>query len=44
MDDTKIKKGIKSEEDIEDLQNDLEHLYDWAGKKTIWYSMEHSFK
>ena len=30
VDDTKVKKGIKSEEDVESLQADLNKLYDWA--------------
>ena len=32
VDDTKIKKGIKNEKDVEDLQRDLNILYKWAKK------------
>ena len=38
VDDTKIKKGIKSEKDIEDLQDDLEKLYDWAEKNNMVFN------
>ena len=30
MDDTKVKQSIKNEEDVKSLQEDLNHLYDWA--------------
>ena len=30
VDDTTVKKGITSEEDVESLQEDLDKLYDWA--------------
>ena len=30
VDDTKVKKGVRTEEDVEALQNDLDKLYTWA--------------
>ena len=30
VDDTKVKKGVKSEEDVLELQEDLDRLYEWA--------------
>ena len=30
VDDTKVKKAIRKEEDVESLQEDLNHMYDWA--------------
>ena len=38
VDDTKIKRGIKSEEDVEDLQADLEKLYDWAKENNMVFN------
>ena len=38
VDDTKVKKGIKSEEDVEDLQADLEKLYTWAKENNMVFN------
>ena len=38
MDDTKIKKGVTSEEDVEVLQDDLEKLYSWAQENNMVFN------
>ena len=38
VDDTKVKKGIKCEDDIEDLQADLDKLYTWAKENNMVYN------
>ena len=38
VDDTKVKKGIKNEEDVESLQADLNKLYDWAKANNMVYN------
>ena len=38
VDDTKVKKGIKSEEDDEDLEADLEKLYTWAKENNMVFN------
>ena len=38
VDDTKIKKAVKTEEDVEDLQNDLEQLYEWAKQNNMVFN------
>lgn len=38
VDDTKIKRGIQNEDDVEDLQRDLESLYKWAKKNNMTFN------
>ena len=38
VDDTKIKKAVKTEEDVEGLQNDLEQLYEWAKQNNMVFN------
>ena len=38
VDDTKIKKGINKEEDVEDLQEDLEKQYAWAKNNNMVFN------
>ena len=38
VDDTKVKKGIKNEDDVEALQEDLNKLYDWAKTNNMVYN------
>ena len=38
MDDTKIIKGIKNEEDVEELQKDLDKLYNWAKENNMVFN------
>ena len=38
VDDTKIKKGIKTEDDVESLQDDLNTLYDWARRNNMVFN------
>ena len=38
VDDTKIKKGIKSNEDVEELQEDLYKLYEWARNNNMRFN------
>ena len=39
VDDTKVKKGITSEEDVERLQEDLDKLYDWAKTNNMVFNV-----
>ena len=38
VDDTKIKKGIKDEKDVEELQVDLDKLYSWAKENNMVFN------
>ena len=38
VDDTKLKKAIKTEHDVEGLQEDLEVLYSWAGDNNMQFN------
>ena len=38
VDDTKVKKGIKTEEDVESLQEDLNKFYEWANTNNMVYN------
>ena len=38
VDDTKVKRGIKNNEDVESLQTDLDKLYDWAKTNNMVYN------
>ena len=38
VDDTKAKKGIKMEEDVESLQDDLNKMYDWATENNMEFN------
>ena len=38
VDDTKVTKGITSEEDVENLQEDLNKLYDWANTNNMVFN------
>ena len=38
VDDTKVKKAIRSEEDVESLQLDLNKLYDWAKSNNMVFN------
>ena len=38
VDDTKIKKGINSKEDVEELQEYLYKLYEWARKNNMRFN------
>ena len=38
VDDTKIIKGIKNEEDVEELQKDLDKLYNWAKENNMVFN------
>ena len=38
VDDTKVKKAIQKEEDVEDLQEDLERMYDWARSNNMFFN------
>ena len=38
VDDTKVKKGVKNEDDVESLQNDLTKIYQWAKENNIKFN------
>ena len=38
VDDTKVKKGIRNEDDVESLQDDLNKLYEWAKTNNMVYN------
>ena len=38
VDHTKLKKEIKTEDDVESLQTDLEHIYKWAKKNNMEFN------
>ena len=38
VDDTKIKKGIRNESDVEELQEDLDKLYSWAKENNMVFN------
>ena len=37
-DDTRVTKVIKNEEDIEELQNDLNRVYEWQEKNNLLFN------
>ena len=37
VDDTKVKRGIKNEAEVEELQEDLDTLYKWATKNNMTF-------
>jgi hypothetical protein len=38
VDDTKVKKDIKDEDSVEELQEDLEKLYKWARENNMTFN------
>ena len=38
IDDTKVKRGVKCENDIEDLQADLDKVYIWAKENNMVFN------
>jgi ribonuclease P/MRP protein subunit RPP40 len=38
VNETKVKKAIRKEEDVEDLQEDLERMYDWARSNNMFFN------